>query len=48
MLCCLPLDEVDSRCSLNYTANLTRLERKGSVLEFLLHVSMAKEATAHS
>lgn len=43
----LPLDEMNTRSSLNNSADLPRLKRKRSLFEFLLHFASTKEATAH-
>lgn len=38
----LPLDQVQTTRRLNYAADSTLLERKSSLLELLLHISLAK------
>jgi len=44
LFACVPFDNVQSGSSLNDVADLARLECKGGLLKFLLHVTLAKES----
>lgn len=41
---CLPLNQMQPARCLHNAAHLTRLKRKGRILEFLLHVAVSKVA----
>ena len=40
----IPLNQMQSRCSLDHRRNLARLQGKGRVLELLLHVTVSEES----